>query len=711
MKKPNAKEPAMSDQPNQRERKDSIPSDKALLIAADPTAPVEILNALADHTDDQVGSLVAANPNTPEAILHRLWLRFPLAILQNPILSYRSFTTGESFTKLLPISIRLVLYSALRKEARLDEIETWLPENERRDWLRNYWERSELLKIISEEQLHEIDCHLATDPSPIVRRTMLPRVDRSALHLYTNDSELEIRIDLTKRLPTCAFNENYESHFLPISDTLSTDAAEEVRAGVAACKSLSAKAHIRLAKDASPIVREKLAANGGCVNHEETGWRELLKDGDKTCELVAKNVDCPDAVRLDLTSHAESIVRVEAWKKLNFSKCQVTEKLAQKIDALFSDPDMSAECAEVAANHSITPSVIERLIHCGPDITRILAANKALQEPHLSVLLAMDDEQTACVAMKHALSNDMLRQGLAHPNPKVRVVLAGLPLPYMQDLRYKLAIDPAIEVREAVFNYINKHVQDHRGRKISEILTILSHDPCVKFRARIIDDYRLPSEEVDRMGKDKSVRVRLNVLRRRSWRLTTDYGLLDEKRVLVRCKAAEIIARSLDFSPFKEMNDRALNRLEAKIAADPAADVRVILAGASDASAKILRKLIKDPSPEVQRELTERFFWGTARDTAKWSLKKTGVLKDLEAHRNPYVRAIVACSNVIGKRRSRRMATDRCWYVRAMLAKNIKDPTILGNLSKDKHPLVREYATEKLARIESRQKQLEETSQ
>jgi hypothetical protein len=427
----------------------------------------------------------------------------------------------------------------------------------------------------------------------------------------------------------------------------------------------------------------------------------LLKDGPNSCLLVAQNIDCPDSVRLDLTNHAESTVRCAAWKGLLFSPSRLPEKLAQKIDALFADPEMVPERVVVAANESITHDLIERLIGCEPEVTRVLAANKAVKEPQLSILLDMDDEQTACVAMKHALSNDMLRQGLAHPNPKVRVVLAGLPLPYMQDLRYKLAIDPAIEVREAVFNYINKHVQDHRGRKISEILTILSHDPCVKFRARIIDDYRLPSEEVDRMGKDKSVRVRLNVLRRRSWRLTTDYGLLDEKRVLVRCKAAEIIARSLDFSPFKEMNDRALNRLEAKIAADPAADVRVILAGASDASAKILRKLIKDPSPEVQRELTERFFWGTARDTAKWSEKKTGVLKDLETHRNPYVRAIVASSNVIGKRRSLRMAKDRCWYVRAMLAKNINDPAILETLSKDKHPLVCEYANEKLERFKS----------
>ena len=497
---------------------------------------------------------------------------------------------------------------------------------------------------------------------------------------------------------------------MPIADTLSTDAAEEVRVGVAACKSLSAEAHIRLARDSSPIVREKLAANGGCVDPEETGWRELLKDGDKTCELVAKNVDCPDSVRLDLTSHAESGVRVEAWKKLNFSKCQATEKLAQKIDNLFANPVMSTERAEVAANSSLTPVVIDRLIHFGPEVTRILAANKALSQSHLSVLLQIDDEQTASIAMKHSTTNDLLRQGLAHPSPKVRVVLAGLPLPYMQDLRYKLAVDPALEVREAVFDYIKNHVKDHRGRKISEILTILSHDPCVKFRARIIEDYRLPSEEVDRMGKDKSVRVRLNVLRRRSWRLTTDYGLLDEKRVLVRCKAAEIIARSLDFSPFKEMNDRVLNRLESKIAADHSPEVRVILAGAYDASAKILRKLIKDPSPEVQRKLTRRYLPRTPGDTAKWSEKKTGVLKDLETHRNPYIRAIVASSNVIGKRRSLRMAKDRCWYVRAMLAKNISDTAILETLSKDKHPLVCEYANEKLERFKSDEEQDNSTS-
>jgi hypothetical protein len=73
MPHPNAKEPAMSDQPNKRERKDSIPSDKALLIAADPTASSEILASLAEHEDPLVRARVAANPNTPQSALKWLW--------------------------------------------------------------------------------------------------------------------------------------------------------------------------------------------------------------------------------------------------------------------------------------------------------------------------------------------------------------------------------------------------------------------------------------------------------------------------------------------------------------------------------------------------------------------------------------------------------------------------------------------------------------
>jgi hypothetical protein len=322
MPHPNAKEPVMSGQPNKRERKDSIPSDKALLIAADPTAPVEILNALAEHEDNQVGSLVAANPNTPEAILYRLWLRHPLAILDNPILAYRSFTTAEPLLSLIPQSNKLALYSALRREGRLEEIDKLMPENERKEWLVYYWDRHEVDKQIPSDLWHEIHCHLATDPSPEVRMRMLARLDRSVIHIFADDSEREIRLTLAKKLSQVAFHPTHEAYCPPIADKLSTDPVEDIRAEVAGRKCLSAETHIRLSKDPSPRVREQLAKNGGGINLEETGWRELLKDGPNSCLLVAQNIDCPDSVRLDLTNHAESTVRCAAWKGLHFSKCK-----------------------------------------------------------------------------------------------------------------------------------------------------------------------------------------------------------------------------------------------------------------------------------------------------------------------------------------------------------------------------------------------------
>jgi hypothetical protein len=689
--------------PNKHKRKEPIPVTKARIIAADPTAPAEILTALASHEDDQVGSLLAVNPNTPEPILHRLWLRHPLAILENPILAYRSFTTGEPLLSQIPQGNKLALYSALRSEGRLGEIDKLMPVGERKGWLEFAWIRPEAEKNIPPDQRHAIHCHLATDPSPEVRMKMVSRLDRSVVHLFAEDSERDIRLALAKQLPYTACAPAKAAHFTPIAETLSTDVDEDVRMEIAGRKCLNATLHVRLSRDPSPRVREQLAKNGGGVNLGEAGWRELLKDGPNSCLLVAQNSDCPDPVRLDLTSHAESAVRCAAWQGLDVSKRTLGEKLAQTIDALIADPEMVAERAVVAANRSITQDLIERLIGCEPEVTRALAANKATGENHLAILLQMDDEPTACVAMQHATSNDLLRLGLAHPSPKVRVILAGLPLPYMQDLRYKLAVDPSLEVRLAVFEYIKDHVKYHNGRKLSEILAILSHDPCPKVRARIIDDYRLPIKEVERMGGDKSVRVRLRVLRRHVWNLKSHYGLLDHKSALVRTKAAETITLSLDDEPLGKRKNRIHAKLEAKIAADPSPAVRCVLAAEHGASANVLRQLIKDPSPEVQRTLTERLMPTTRSQAAHWSRKKTGVLKELEVHRNPYIRAIAASSNVIGKFRARRLAADRCWYVRAMLAKNIKDPAILETLSKDTHPLVREYAAHVLEFIESKQ--------
>jgi hypothetical protein len=52
-------------------------NDKVMQIAADPTAPGEILASLAVHEDSEVRARVTANPNTPQSVLKWLWIEFP----------------------------------------------------------------------------------------------------------------------------------------------------------------------------------------------------------------------------------------------------------------------------------------------------------------------------------------------------------------------------------------------------------------------------------------------------------------------------------------------------------------------------------------------------------------------------------------------------------------------------------------------------------
>lgn len=674
----------------------TIPDIDALATASDPSASAAALKELSRHADPLVVYQVAANPNTPEAILHSLWITHPLAAIENPLIAYKAFTSGESPHDLLAPAIIMMIYSALRQANRLDEIEQWAPEYERENrWFSYYSDRKETCETISDASFQRLLSHLATDPSSRVREAMVSRLDKSFLPIFAKDAECRIRLAVAKKLPNHSYYPDHESHLVPIAKQLAADPDEEVRLLVAACKCLTPSAHQRLAHDPSLAVRENLAAHGSGQDLEESGWRQLVSEGPKMCKLVASNTACPESIRIELTGHPLPDVSTLAWEHLQINQCTLPEKLAEKIEVLFADPARSPDRAVVAANLSITEPIIVRLMDCEPETTRILASSTALGDHHRSYLMSKDDEATACVAMQHSTSNELLRQGLAHPSPKVRIVLAGLPLPYLQDLRYKLAVDPAPAVREAVFLYITTHVQHHTGRKISEILTILSHDPLAKIRTMVIDDYRLPRKDVKRLGNDKSVRVRMNVLRRYCWELTSDYGLLDHKSTLVRCMAAEIIARR--FNP-RKLGDCLMSQLENKIAKDPSPKVRVIAATAYGTSARNLKRLILDPSLDVQRGLIGRYLPMSQRNMEIWiNTQVFGILSLLERDRNPYNRAIAAASPRVGKRRTRRMMSDPCWYVRAMLAKNVTDLELLEILSKDKHNLVVEVATRRLA--------------
>jgi hypothetical protein len=667
-----------------------------LRLASDPTTPAETLAQLAQSSGAAVCYQLAINPNTPEPSLRQLWVSHPLAALENPILAYRALTTSDRFHKLLPGEVKLALYDALRRENRHDEIETHLPEDDRCEWLRYYRDTEEADRLPS-DLMESIHRHLATDPSTEVRMAMLDRLPTKQLHLFAKDSEVNIRLELADKAHFDRFSSSdYDGRYDALINILYKDPDEEVRVAIAESNCLRTLIHVALAKDPSFAVRESLAAEGGGQNLNEVGWRILIESDNRLAQLVASNSCCPESVRLDLTSHPEAEVRAKAWTAFNFSTSLLTDPLAQKLDALFSDPLLESDQVVLAENRTITAAVISRLMGCSATVTRVLAANKNLTANDRAELLQNEDTQTAANAVEYTDSPMVMRLGAKHESPDVRAEVAGLVGPCATKLRLILATDPSLQVREAVLSYLTRRVQNFDGTNITETLGILSRDPLAKMRAAIVSDRRLSKRDITRLREDPSVRVRLEVLERESWRPTSHYRLLDHKKEKVRYLAAGLLLRPWGQGGW---HDKPRSPFDHMAASDTSTRIRQVAAESGETSVEVLRKLISDKTPEVQTSLVERSLPQTKTELDRWLGKHVAQpLKLLEADKNPYCRAVAVSSRMAGKRRLMRMESDPCWFVRAILAKNGHDLNIeaLQRLAADKHPLVRICANKRL---------------
>jgi hypothetical protein len=682
--------------------------EEILRRASDPTTPAETLAQLAESSDAAVRYQIAINPNTPDPLLRQLWASHPLATLENPILAYRALTTNDSFHKLLPGEVKLALYDALRRENRHQELEAYLPEDDRCKWLRYHQDTKDADKLPS-DLIDSIYRHLATDPSANVRMAMLDCLPTEQLHLFATDADPKIRIKLAEeahfgRYPSSEYDGRYDA----LINILHKDPDQEVRVALAASNCLSTSAHVALAKDPSFEVRESLAAEGGGRNLDEVGWRILIKNDARLAWLVASNSYCPESIRLDLTGHPDAEVRAKAWTYFSFKTSLLNNSLAQKLDALFSDPLLEADQVVLAENRTITAAVISRLMGCSASVTRVLAANKNLTANDRAKLLQNEDSQTAANAVEYTDSPMVMRLGAKHESPDVRAEVAGLVGPCATKLRLVLATDPSLQVRKAVHSYITRRVQNFDGTNITETLGILSRDPLAKMRAAIVSDRRLSKWDITRLRADPSVRVRLEVLERESWSPTSHYGLLDHKSEKVRYLAAGLLLRPWGKGAW---HDKPRSPFDHMAASDTSSRIRQVAAESGETSVKVLRKLISDKSPEVQRSLVERSLPKTKTELDRWLGKRVArPLKLLEFNKNPYCRAVAVSSRIVGKRRLMRMESDPCWFVRAILAKNGHDLDIeaLQRLAADKHPLVQLCASNRLNHVIKQNSNLQE---
>ena len=679
--------------------KNVTPGDlnESLQLASDPATHPSVLTSLASVEAPGVRWQVAVNPNTPKAVLHQLWvLHHPLAALENPILAYRTLATGKRFHELLSRGVKLAVYDALRREGRKAELENHLPEADRCTWLAYSWRYGEPIDI-PQAVLDSAQRHLATDASFEVRKSMLERLPHSCLEIFAGDPEPDIRIALAKKLPTHVRQVEDSTRWSGVVEKLSADPDEDVRKIVAECKDLTLVAHEKLAQDPPLEVRERLAAKGEGKALREQGWRLLMGNGESMCLLIAMNGGCHESVRVDLMAHDNSAIRVEAWLHLNFEKVPLTGKLQQRLEDMLCDSCQVNEMVAVATNRTITPPVIQRLLGCEDRVTRALAANNRLSEDDHAVLLRHADEETAVNAMKESESSTLVDVGAQHPFAAVRAVVAGMVGSRAAELRPQLAADVSLKVRETVCACLMGRLRSYDGRIMRETFAILSRDPHAKLRAKVVEDPRLPVDELPRLCKDPSVRVRLAVLQHHGYKVNGHLGLLDHGRVGVRIRAAELVLCSWH-------SDVSL-RLDGKVASDISPKVRKVAASSTVTTLKVLQKLIRDEAPGVQLALVERYTPRTLICLRQWLGKTGGNGKSntwlgLAASLNPYRRAVAAGVYRAGKRRLRKLAADKCWYVRAMTAKNGHDiePDMLARLMEDPHPVVREQAHKRVAR-------------
>jgi len=297
--------------------------------------------------------------------------------------------------------------------------------------------------------------------------------------------------------------------------------------------------------------------------------------------------------------------------------------------------------------------------------------------------------------MKKSESTALIDQGATHPFDAVRAVVAGMVGSRAAVLRPRLAADASLQVRQAVCTCLMDRLRSYDGRIMRQTLGILSRGPNPKLRAKVVSDGRLPASELPRLCKDRSVRVRLAVLKYKEDSVEGHLGLLDHRMTIVRIKAANLVLRS--------WHRNLLTKLDEKVASDPSPKVRQVAASSSATSLEVLEKLLRDESPEVQQALVKREAPRTLNSLCRWlahtgdQTKPTTPL-DLTRSRNPYRRAMAAGVYRAGKKRLRKLAVDKCWYVRAMTAKNGHEIelNLLAKLVEDPHPIVREQARKRL---------------
>ncbi len=636
----------------------------ALKVAEDSDTHPDVLSQLAESKDEVVAAAVAANPNTPEAVLFLLWVKHPACLLKNPLLHLWEFTEPGSLQSKIPPAALLSLYAHLIENEAGQIPENILPVKRRMqlfddamkidhdadfdifardpspqvrclfiDPQRSFYSHGQKKVFIQPETI----LNLARDSDPSVVLALAEAFSRGPLrgNRYVSSEvdtfDAAARILFAYRIPAIDLLLSKASGLPPdLIDELSKYEEETIRENVSKLERAEIETHLRLCRDHSVCVRKTLA-DATCFDSVQA-----ISLNDPSLEVrqaLAAASYLTTASKESLLTHPEVDTRVDCAAR--------TSSPYNERFLLTEDP---AVLSALLGNYETSDAMIERIIENCPQEVQLglLKRQKKLtREFYLQYGNKLHPKLLAHIARLGGIGGKILNELAVHPDPIVR---------------------------RGVAKRLGSGGFFHVSTTNNYLVDLLVQDSDDEVREEMYDDRRLDKNQRLALFRDKSPIVREKILR-----LVMGWLLAYRNRDYV-----------WTYSDLYGFYQQAI----VELASDPCKDVRLELATSREAPPTALGILFDDPDEEIREAARrhKRFPYGTILDlekakprlkgrfirvTAGLTIPSRDAVKVLSKSRNPFLRYQVAL------------------YYKSGL-------NILRKLATDSHPLVRETAQARL---------------